>query len=95
MSEVIHKQPIFEPITPAGAYCQPDSDLVAHGHCTTCSDEALPARVLQVDEATLTAVVLINGQSTEIDISLVDEVAAGQTLLVHGGVALEKLEIGD
>lgn len=62
------------------------------GHCLTCSDEALPARVLTVDDSLLLAQVEINGQAAEIDISLIDDVVPGDLLLSHGGVALERLE---
>ncbi|MBA3947281.1 MAG: HypC/HybG/HupF family hydrogenase formation chaperone [Herpetosiphonaceae bacterium] len=72
----------------AAASCTLDSD----GHCITCSDEALPARVLQVDEATGLAIVAIDGATTEVDISLVDAVQVGQLLLVHGGVAISTPE---
>jgi len=63
-------------------------------HCITCSDEALPARVLQIDEHLGLAQVEVEGQITEIDVSLIDGVEVGQTLLVHGGVALERLDGG-
>lgn len=88
MSQNIHQQPVLELITPLGAYCEPD----AHGHCITCSDEALPATVLQIDDLGRTAVVQVEDQTTEIDISLVDDVAIGTVLLVHGGVALGRSE---
>jgi hydrogenase maturation factor len=64
-------------------------DIDGTGHCVTCSDEALPAKVLKIDLALALAVVEIAGQVTEVDISLVDEVVVGRSLLVHGGVALE------
>jgi HupF/HypC family len=76
--------------SPDKAYCVPD----AHGYCATCSDEALPARVIQVDEALWTATVEINGQTSEVDVSLVDRVTIGQMLLVHGGVAISLAEQG-
>lgn len=72
-------------IFPLGSSC----DITSIGHCITCSDEALPAKVLEVDPVMALAVVEIEGQVTEVDISLVDEVAVGHLLLVHGGVALE------
>jgi hydrogenase maturation factor len=56
---------------------------------------ALPARVLEVDLVTAMAVVEINGETAEVDISLVDDVLPGRTLLVHGGVALETVESGE
>jgi hydrogenase maturation factor len=83
-----YQQPPLKPLALAGAYCEPD----AHGHCITCSDEALQATVVEIAEIGWTAVVQIDEQTTEIDISLVDDVAIGTILLVHGGVALEKLE---
>ena len=90
MSQIIHQQPALEPLTPLGIYCEPD----AHGRCITCSDEAYPATVLEIDELGWTAVVQVEDQTTEIDISLVDEVTVGMVLLSHGGVALGRLEIG-
>lgn len=65
-------------------YCIPD----AHGHCATCSDEALPATVLRVDADSGLALVQVNDTTEEIDITLVEEVAPGDVLLVHGGVAI-------
>lgn len=70
-------------------------DQCTDDYCLTCGDVALPARVLQVDLLTAMAVVEIDGETTEVDISLVDDVMPGRTLLVHGGVALERLETGD
>lgn len=62
------------------------------GHCVTCSDEALPARVLSIDQEMGMALVDVNGATAEVDITLVDEVWAGKLLLVHGGVAIADLE---
>src|SRR5579859_4597829 len=78
---------------PSGASCELD----AGGHCVTCSDEALPARVLRVDQESGLAQVSVVGTRSiaspneiieEIDITLVDSVAPGDILLVHGGVAI-------
>jgi hydrogenase assembly chaperone HypC/HupF len=69
-------------------YCSPDKA----GHCITCSDEALPAQVRQVDLATQIALVAVGEATAEVDISLVDTPAPGEWLLVHGGVALSRLE---
>ena len=60
-------------------------------HCITCSDAALPARVLSVDAETGLALVAVAEATEEIDISLVEDVAPGDMLLVHGGVALAHL----
>ena len=87
MSEVIHLQPVFQPITPLGAACIPD----VHGRCVTCSDEGRSVTVIgSLSDGT--ALVALDGQEIEIDVSLIDDVAVGQVLLVHGGVALERLE---
>ena len=67
-------------------YCVPDE----YGRCITCADEVLSARVVLVNEADWMALVDVDGQRMEVDISLVDGVAVGQRLLVHGGVALER-----
>lgn len=69
-------------------------NVKAAPHCITCSDEALLARVLQIDEQMGLAQVEVENQVTEIDVSLIDRVEVGQTLLVHGGVALERLDGG-
>ena len=66
--------------------------LEDEGHCITCSDESTPARVVQIDLEQSTALVEMMNQTTEIDITLVDEVAPGGWLLVHGGVAIATLE---
>jgi len=64
----------------------------ADGHCVTCSDEALPATVVRVDQDAGLALVTINGSTAEVDVTLVDAVAPGHVLLVHGGVAIAHLE---
>lgn len=68
----------------ADAHCELD----AEGHCITCSDEALPATVLRVDQEAGLALVTVNDATEEIDITLVESVAPGDVLLVHGGVAI-------
>jgi HupF/HypC family len=62
--------------------------LDSEGHCVTCSDEALPARVLRVEQETGLALVTVKDTTKEIDITLVDDVAPGDILLVHSGVAI-------
>lgn len=54
-------------------------------HCVTCSDEGVPMRVTEVRDGA----VLCDG--VEVMAELVAEVAAGDELLVHAGVALVKL----
>lgn len=78
----------YELLPMQGASCELD----AEGHCITCSDEALPAKILRVDEATGLALVEVKDATEEIDITLVDGVAPGDLVLVHGGVAIGLLE---
>ncbi|MGI8597477.1 MAG: HypC/HybG/HupF family hydrogenase formation chaperone [Thermoleophilaceae bacterium] len=61
--------------------------------CITCGDEAHPVRVLSADEATGLAVCAgEDGLLGEVEVGLVDPVAAGDVLLVHAGVALTRLD---
>lgn len=61
------------------------------GRCVTCADEALEVTVVWADAALGLALVAVGGGEEEVDVSLVDDVAPGDTLLVHGGAALAKL----
>jgi hydrogenase maturation factor len=65
-------------------YCTPAED----GHCITCSDEALPATVLQINQESGSALVTVREATEEIDITLVDDLVPGDVVLVHGGVAI-------
>jgi hydrogenase maturation factor len=65
-------------------YCTPTED----GHCITCSDEALPATVLQINQESMSALVTVREAIEEIDITLVDDLVPGDVVLVHGGVAI-------
>ena len=59
--------------------------------CLTCSDEAVEARVVAVEE--LEAVVSVDaGTTTRVALDLVPDVAPGDVLLCHAGIALERLE---
>ncbi|MFL5927830.1 MAG: HypC/HybG/HupF family hydrogenase formation chaperone [Gaiellaceae bacterium] len=59
----------------------------ARFHCVTCSDEAVPHRVVEVrDDGTARC-----EGDIDVMIDLVDGVAPGETLLVHAGVALERI----
>lgn len=61
-------------------------------HCLTCSDEAIAAKVLTVNEQTGLALVEVSDQVEEVDITLVEDTAPGDRLLVHGGVAIANLK---
>ncbi len=89
-----------ERLSPPGqASCSwPDHD----GHCLTCSDEAVPVKVLSIDQEAGLALVAVGPRfivgyscTEEIDITLVDDVVPGDTLLTHGGVAIARLEEGN
>src|SRR2546423_490020 len=69
---------------PQDSLCELDGE----GHCVTCSDEALPARVLRIDQETGLALVKVKDTTEEIDVTLVDDIVPGDLLLVHGGVAI-------
>lgn len=71
-----------------GIVCVPTLDE----HCVTCSDEALPAIVLRIDPARGCALVSLNNTTTEVDITLVNGILPGEQLLVHGGVALARIQ---
>src|SRR5215472_13123536 len=66
--------------------------LDGEGHCITCSDEAVQVRVVSVNEEHGLALVSIDGVEEEVDITLVEQIAPGDVLLVHGGVAIGHIE---
>jgi hydrogenase maturation factor len=61
--------------------------------CITCGDIALAVRVLSIDHETGLGLVTLEDGVEQVDLSLVDDIAPGDLILVHGGVALERLEI--
>jgi hydrogenase maturation factor len=63
----------------------------ADGQCITCSDMALPATVLRIDQDSGLATVAVRETTEEIDITLVNAVVPGDVVLVHGGVAIALL----
>jgi len=58
--------------------------------CITCSDQLLSMVVADVDAASGTAHGTIDGEPAEVGIELIDGVEAGDVLLCHGGVALQR-----
>jgi hydrogenase maturation factor len=66
-------------------------ELDAEGHCITCSDEAVPVTVIHADQQAGVALVKVQNKTEEVDITLVEHVAPGDILLVHGGVAIAHL----
>jgi hydrogenase expression/formation protein HypC len=61
--------------------------------CSTCADEAVRARVVDVDDAD--AVVDVAGRRERVAIELVPDAAPGDLLLCHAGIALSRLEVGE
>lgn len=61
------------------------------GTCHLCGDEAVAGRVLAVDDGARTAVVAFTSGEATVALDLVDAVA-GDTLLVHLGFAIARLE---
>lgn len=61
--------------------------------CITCGDVALPSRVVSVDhEEALAVCVDEAGEEAQVDVTLVEPLAIGDTVLVHAGTALTRLE---
>ncbi len=61
------------------------------GHCITCSDEAVTVKVVSVDDTTGMALVAIENVTEEVDVTLIETVKIGDSILVHGGVAIAHL----
>jgi hydrogenase expression/formation protein HypC len=72
------------------AYEQELRELRSSAQCTTCGDSAVAATVLGVAGATAT--VDADGARERVGIELVDGVTAGDVLLCHAGIALERVE---
>lgn len=87
LEPIVNEHSENDEASPLSSLCELDAD----GHCVTCSDEALPVRVLRVDRETGLALVEVKDTREEIDITLVDEVVPGDVLLAHGGVAIGHL----
>ncbi len=67
---------------------QTSCELNGDGHCITCSDEALPVKIVSIDHTTGLALVEVQNKIEEIDITLVEDITVGDIVLVHGGVAI-------
>ncbi len=80
---------MFIPLRPTRTVVEPHMD------CPVCKDEALPARVLTLDAEASLATVLTACGEREVALDLVDDVHAGDYLLVHLGTAIAKLNPED
>jgi len=74
------------------AWCEPPpaSDESDEVRCVTCGDIAVEALVVELDRDT--AVVKRSGLREEVAVDLVPDVAVGDFVLCHAGVALERLD---
>jgi len=73
------------------AHCIPAAD----GSCSICSDEAIVGLVGHVNYATQTAEVYFEKGSEIVALDLVQDVAKGDTVLVHMGFAISRMTPGD
>jgi hydrogenase assembly chaperone HypC/HupF len=90
-SPLYHSTPLSLPLDDrdsivSGSYTS--CSLDGEGHCITCSDEAVQVRVVSVNEENGLALVTVDGVEEEVDVTLVEQIAPGDLLLVHGGVAI-------
>jgi hypothetical protein len=68
-------------------HCEPGPD----GHCSICSDEGIPGRVIALRPNEMALVEMDNSQQ-EVALDLIENVQVGDRLLVHVGVAIARLE---
>jgi hydrogenase maturation factor len=69
-----------------------DDEVVAQ-HCITCGDDGVPMTVVRVDELRgLALCEQADGTRATVEIALIDAVAPADTLLVHAGTALTRLQ---
>jgi hydrogenase maturation factor len=81
----------------AGAASSFDPGLVREAcgsqHCITCGDDGVPMTVVRVDAARgLALCEQADGTRSTVEIGLIDAVETHDTLLVHAGTALTRLE---
>lgn len=62
--------------------------------CITCGDVAMQLTVLAVGGDHIAICADDEGATEEVDVSLLDEVSEGDTVLVHARVALRRLDGG-
>ena len=60
-------------------------------HCVTCSDEAIPMRVIGQETGGLAECMDDTGRCLEVETALVTPVRTGDVVLVHGGTALSRV----
>ena len=68
-------------------------DACGSQHCITCGDDGVPMNVVRVDlERGLALCAAQDGARSSVETALVAPVDIGDTLLVHAGTALARLE---
>ncbi len=82
------RSPRSEPTATTQPVVNTACGLDTEGHCITCSDEAIPVKIMSINQASGLALVEVQNVTEEIDITLVDDVSVGDIVLVHGGVAI-------
>ncbi len=60
--------------------------------CTLCGDEGVPGLVVSLDARQRTAVVRLADGPQTVALDLLDGVETGQTVLVHQGFAIARME---
>jgi hydrogenase maturation factor len=60
--------------------------------CITCGDVAVPMRVLRLGDDGLADCETDDGQASEVEVGLLEDVAPGDQVLVHACVAIQRLE---
>jgi hydrogenase maturation factor len=69
------------------------SEACGSQHCITCGDDGVPMTVVRVDAARgLALCEQADGTRSTVEIGLIDAVENHDTLLVHAGTALTRLE---
>lgn len=68
--------------------CMPDEN----GHCALCADEGIPGQVVSIDVASNTASTVVDGMEQTVALDFLPNAAAGDTVLIHMGFAIARLE---
>jgi hydrogenase maturation factor len=70
-----------------------DAESCGSHHCITCGDDGVPMTVVRVDlDRGLALCADEDGARASVETALVEPVGPGDTLLVHAGTALTRLE---
>jgi len=56
---------------------------------------AVPLRLIRVDESAMTGVVEVVGGELEVGLMIVPDAAVGEFILIHAGMAIERIDADD